>query len=249
MNGTIEPENLRKGDEVLLVRRRGGVREEASFVVADAAPSPWSTPECPLWLLAADAGERHLVEYTVGGPDAPGHVWKVVPSNPEPSGIDLHPLMHVRRMSPDATLPETAHRLDAGYDLRAFDPTGEHVGWVVPPQGVVAIPTGLEVAIPEWTVLYLCPRSSLALEGVTVANSPATIDAGFRGQLKVLLRNENTDRPFVVNEGDRIAQMELLPVLHPRLVETDHLPASPDGRGESEFGSTGRNRFLKGEDD
>ena len=120
MNGAIGPENLRKGDKVRLVRRRGDVHEEASFVVADAAPSSWSTPECPLWLLAADAGERLLVEYTVGGPDAPGHVWKVVTPNPEPSGIDLHPLMHVRRMSPDATLPETAHSLDAGYALAGF---------------------------------------------------------------------------------------------------------------------------------
>lgn len=139
----------------------------------------------------------------------------------------------MRRLHPDARLPERAHAGDAGLDLCAVE------GTEIPPHGRVAIPTGWAVAIPEGHAGLVVPRSGLARRhGVTVANAPGLIDAGYRGELQVLLVNLS-DEPHTVAPGDRVAQLVIVPVAAIPAEEVDELPAS-DGRGEGGFGSTGR---------
>jgi dUTP pyrophosphatase len=139
----------------------------------------------------------------------------------------------VRRLRPDAQLPRRAHPGDAGLDLFAAE------GCTIDPGGSAAVPTGVAVAItPGWAGLVV-PRSGLARKyGVTVANAPGLIDAGYRGELVVLLVNHGPDA-FTVEVGERVAQLVLTPVglIDPH--EVAELPSS-DGRGEDGFGSTGR---------
>jgi dUTP pyrophosphatase len=139
----------------------------------------------------------------------------------------------VRRLRPDARLPERAHRGDAGLDLFAVESAR------LAPGGRAAVPTGLAVAIPEGHAGLVVPRSGLARRhGVTVANAPGLIDAGYRGELQVLLVNLGTET-HTVAPGDRVAQLMVVPVAILPAVETDILHDS-DGRGEGGFGSTGR---------
>jgi dUTP diphosphatase len=108
----------------------------------------------------------------------------------------------------------------------------------LPPGGRAAVPTGIAVAIPPGHAGLVVPRSGLARRhGVTVANAPGLIDAGYRGELIVLLVNLG-DAPHRVAPGDRIAQLVVTPVALAEPRVTDALPAS-DGRGEGGFGSTG----------
>ena len=142
------------------------------------------------------------------------------------------PDLPVRRLRPDAVVPARAHPGDAGLDLSAVEPL------VLEPGGRAACATGLAVAIPEGHAGLVVPRSGLARRhGVTVANAPGLIDAGYRGELQVLLVNL-AQEPYRIAPGARIAQLVIVPVAlsAPRLV--DELPAS-DGRGEGGFGSTG----------
>lgn len=110
--------------------------------------------------------------------------------------------------------------------------------------GRVAVPTGLAIALPEGHEAQVRPRSGLAWKhGVTVLNSPGTIDADYRGEVRVLLVNHG-DAPFTIEHGDRIAQLVIATVLPARFDETGTLPeptAGPNGdvRGEGGFGSTG----------
>lgn len=139
----------------------------------------------------------------------------------------------VRRLRPDAQLPRRAHPGDAGLDLFAAE------GCTIASGASAAVPTGVAVAItPGWAGLVV-PRSGLARKhGVTVANAPGLIDAGYRGELIVLLVNHGPE-PFTVEVGERVAQLVLTPVglIDPH--EVAELPDS-DGRGEGGFGSTGR---------
>ena len=99
------------------------------------------------------------------------------------------------------------------------------------------VPTGLRLAIPEGHAGLILPRSGLALKhGITVLNAPGLIDAGYRGEIQVLLINHGTE-PVTLERGERIAQLVIQPVAQARLVETERLPDS--SRGESGFGSTG----------
>jgi dUTP pyrophosphatase len=141
--------------------------------------------------------------------------------------------LDIKRLHPDAVLPARAHPGDAGLDLCAVD------GVELPPGGRAAVPTGVAVAIaPGWAGLVV-PRSGLARRhGVTVANAPGLIDAGYRGEVQVLLVNLS-DEPHLVAPGDRVAQLVLVPVATCAAEWTDELPSS-DGRGEGGFGSTGR---------
>ena len=109
----------------------------------------------------------------------------------------------VMRLDPDLALPAYAHPGDAGLDLRAA------IDIVVAPAGGRAlVPTGIAVAIPAGHAGFVLPRSGNALNhGVTVANAPGLIDSAYRGELKVILLNTDPERPFVVNRGDRIAQL------------------------------------------
>ncbi len=144
----------------------------------------------------------------------------------------MPPELPVRRLRPDAVVPARAHPGDAGLDLYAVEPLE------LPPGGRAACPTGLAVAIPEGHAGLVVPRSGLARKhGVTVANAPGLIDAGYRGELTVVLVNlgEEVHR---IAPGDRIAQLVVVPVALPAPVVVEELPAS-DGRGEGGFGSTG----------
>jgi dUTP pyrophosphatase len=137
------------------------------------------------------------------------------------------------RLSNDAVLPAAARPGDAGFDLSsAMD---AEIG----PGERVSIPTGVAVAIPPGHAGLVLPRSGLAArEGLTLANSPGLIDAGYRGELICAMVNLDRDRSVHVARGDRIAQLVIvaLPVLSPTWV--DELPESE--RGDGGFGSTGR---------
>lgn len=137
----------------------------------------------------------------------------------------------VRRLRPDVALPSYAHEGDAGLDLAAADETA------VPAGQRVAVATGLAIAVPRGWVGLVHPRSGLALhQGVTVANAPGTIDAGYRGELKVLLVNLGP-RTVVLRAGERIAQLVLQRVGQARIVEVAELDTT--SRGDGGFGSTG----------
>jgi len=142
------------------------------------------------------------------------------------------PDLPVRRLDPRAVMPSRAHPGDAGLDLVALDPCD------LAPGARAAVPTGLAVAVPVGFAGLVVPRSGLARRhGVTVANAPGLIDAGYRGELVVLLVNLG-DAPHRVEPGDRIAQLVLVPVALAEPVVVDDLPPS-DGRGDGGFGSTG----------
>lgn len=132
----------------------------------------------------------------------------------------------------DFPLPEYATPASAGVDLRASD------GCVIPPGGRALVPTGLRIALPEGYEAQVRPRSGLALRhGVTLPNSPGTIDADYRGEIGVILMNLGQE-PFIVEPGDRIAQMVVAPVARVAWSEAEELDATE--RGEGGFGSTGR---------
>ena len=132
----------------------------------------------------------------------------------------------------DFPLPEYATPAAAGVDLRASEAR------VIPPGGLALVPTGLRIALPEGYEAQVRPRSGLALKhGVTLPNSPGTIDADYRGEIGVILMNLGQE-PFVVEPGDRIAQMVVAPVARVAWSEAEALDATE--RGEGGFGSTGR---------
>ncbi|MDR2373094.1 MAG: dUTP diphosphatase [Bifidobacteriaceae bacterium] len=139
----------------------------------------------------------------------------------------------VARLDPELPLPAYAHPGDAGLDLLSAADA------VVPPAGGrVTVATGLSLALPDGFVGLVHPRSGLAAKhGLTVANAPGTVDAGYRGEIKVTLLNTDPAEPFTVRRGDRIAQLLIQRVEKARLVEVERLPGSV--RGEGGFGSTG----------
>lgn len=134
----------------------------------------------------------------------------------------------------DLPLPAYQSEDAAGLDLLAA--VEEPV--VLPPLGRALVPTGLAMALPSGYEAQVRPRSGLAAKhGVTVLNSPGTIDADYRGEIKVVLINLS-DTSFTIARGERIAQMVIAPVSRARLVETEALDAT--ARGAGGFGSTGR---------
>jgi dUTP pyrophosphatase len=137
-----------------------------------------------------------------------------------------------RRLRPEAELPSAQHAGDAGLDLRSA------VDVVVEPGERVMIPTGVAVAIPEGHGGLVLPRSGLAAKhGLTMANAPGLIDAGYRGEVICATVNLDRDTPVKVHVGDRIAQLVVvaLPTVEPTWV--DELPGTERGKGG--FGSTG----------
>jgi len=142
------------------------------------------------------------------------------------------PALPVHRLRPEAVVPARAHPGDAGLDLVAVEERR------LAPGERVAVPTGLAIAIPVGFAGLVLPRSGLARRhGLTLTNSPGLIDAGYRGELTVLMVNLGQE-PYTVRAGDRIAQLVITPVSLAAAVEVDALPQS-DGRGEGGFGSTG----------
>jgi dUTP pyrophosphatase len=147
----------------------------------------------------------------------------------QPAGSDIE--VAVRRLRPDAVLPSYAHPGDAGLDLTAVEAV------ILEPGARTAVPTGLAVAIPVGWVGLVHPRSGLARRhGLTVANAPGTIDAGYRGEVQVLLINLGGETVHLA-AGERIAQLLLQPVGQASVVEVDDLDDT--ARGVGGFGSTG----------
>jgi dUTP pyrophosphatase len=147
---------------------------------------------------------------------------------------DVTPRVQIKKLRPDAVVPRYMTEDAAGMDLcAALD-----APIAIAPGQRAAIATGLAMAIPRGYEGQLRPRSGLAREhGVTLANSPATIDADYRGPLVVVLSNLG-DAPVTIQPGQRIAQMVIAPVVQAEVEEVDELSAT--ARGEGGFGSTGR---------
>ena len=143
----------------------------------------------------------------------------------------------IRRLDKDLPLPQYAHPGDAGADLVAAE-DAELV-----PGARAAVRTGIAVAIPDGYVGLVHPRSGLAARlGVTVLNAPGTVDAGYRGEILVILVNHDRDNPVKISRGDRIAQLVVQRVERAAFHEVDELDDTP--RGSGRHGSTGGHRAL-----
>ena len=139
--------------------------------------------------------------------------------------------LDVKRIHPDAILPAYAHPSDAGMDVSSVEEL------VVPAGGRALLHTGLVIGLPDGYEAQIRPRSGLALKhGVTVLNTPGTIDAGYRGEVGVILANFGAD-DFTVKKGDRIAQLVIAPVTQAQVCEVREVDATD--RGADGFGSTG----------
>ena len=131
-------------------------------------------------------------------------------------------------------MPSYAHPGDAGMDLRASEEIFINSG------EIVKVDTGLKISVPQGFVGLVVPRSSLGSKGITVANSPGTIDSGYRGPLKVVLIN-HTSKMYYIEEGERIAQLLIIPVATARITQVREFSDAETTRGEGGFGSTGTN--------
>lgn len=140
--------------------------------------------------------------------------------------------VQIVRLDPDLPLPSYAHPGDAGADLcSAVD---VHLG----PGERALVPTGVAVALPPGYVALVHPRSGLAARhGLSIVNTPGTVDSGYRGEIKVLLVNHDRIEPITLHRGDRVAQLVVQRYERVRYVEVDALPESV--RGGQGYGSTG----------
>ena len=139
--------------------------------------------------------------------------------------------LRFKRIHPDAALPAYAHPSDAGMDLRSVADV------TIPRFGRALVPTGLVALLPPGYEAQVRPRSGLALKkGVTVLNSPGTIDSGYRGEIGVILANFG-EEAFEVRKGDKIAQLVVAPVTQAAVERTDVVDETDRGAGG--FGSTG----------
>ena len=139
--------------------------------------------------------------------------------------------LRFKKVHPDAVLPSYAHPSDAGMDLRSVDDL------TLAPGQRALVHTGLVMLLPPLYEAQVRPRSGLALKnGVTVLNTPGTIDSGYRGEDGVILINLG-QAAFDVRKGDKIAQMVIAPVTQPNIEETDVVDETD--RGSGGFGSTG----------
>lgn len=129
-------------------------------------------------------------------------------------------------------VPVYAHPGDAGADLVSAEAVR------LEPGQRALVGTGVRIALPDGYVAFVVPRSGLAARhGITIVNAPGTVDAGYRGEIKVALLNTDAAEAYDIAVGDRIAQLIVMPVPHARFVTVDRLPGS--SRGEGGFGSTG----------
>ena len=140
----------------------------------------------------------------------------------------------IKKTNKEVITPKYKTDGSSGVDLSAF--LEKKV--VIKPNSSKLIPTGLQVAIPEELEIQIRPRSGLAAkESIGVLNSPGTIDSDYRGELKIILFNHGKE-DFIINNGDRIAQMVLVPIIKMEFEEVDSLPDTV--RGQGGFGSTGK---------
>jgi dUTP pyrophosphatase len=138
----------------------------------------------------------------------------------------------LQRLDPDVPLPRYAHPGDAGADLVTTDDVE------LAPGARAVVGTGIAVALPLGYAAFVHPRSGLAARfGVSIVNTPGTIDAGYRGEIRVALVNHDPEEPVSLRRGDRIAQLVIQRVETARFVVVDTLPGS--ARAEGGYGSTG----------
>ncbi|ABY24131.1 deoxyuridine 5'-triphosphate nucleotidohydrolase [Renibacterium salmoninarum ATCC 33209] len=140
--------------------------------------------------------------------------------------------VQLKMLDAELEAPSYAHPGDAGADLRT------RIDLVIAPGERVLAPTGVAIALPEGYVALIHPRSGLATKhGLTIVNSPGTVDAGYRGEIAVTLLNTDQHQSITLSRGDRIAQMVIQRVEYADFVQVDELPDSVRGTGG--FGSTG----------
>jgi dUTP pyrophosphatase len=139
----------------------------------------------------------------------------------------------ITRLDLDLPLPNYAKPGDAGADVYS------RIDLSIAPGERALVPTGIAIAIPHGYAAFAHPRSGLAIKhGVSMVNAPGTIDAGYRGELQIILINHDPNDDFVIKRGDRIAQLVFQKVETAEFIEVEELPGS--GRGVGGFGSTGR---------
>ena len=139
----------------------------------------------------------------------------------------------ITRLDPDLPLPRYAKGGDAGADIVS------RIDITLAPGERALVPTGIAIALPDGYVALVHPRSGLAIKhGVTMVNAPGTVDAGYRGELQIILINHDRNEAVSFKRGDRIAQLVIQKVERAEFVEVHDLPGS--GRGSGGFGSTGR---------
>lgn len=158
------------------------------------------------------------------------------PATPPAPGAfqDRSGQLAVQRLDPRAVVPQRAHAGDAGLDLSILESVR------LEPGARQRVRTGIAVAIPPGHAGFVVPRSGLAARlGLSVVNTPGIIDAGYRGELLVLLLNTDREQVIELAAGERIAQLLVVPVALPQVVAVDALPAAGDGRGTGGYGSTG----------
>jgi dUTP pyrophosphatase len=138
--------------------------------------------------------------------------------------------LKVKKLSKNAKIPTYGHEGDACFDLYSLE------DYIVKPGDIVLIRTGLAIAIDEGYEMQVRPRSGLSLKGLIIPNSPCTIDAGYRGEIKTPMGNVS-QKAIMIRAGDRYAQATVKPIWRVIFQEVDDLP--PSKRGEGGFGSTG----------
>ena len=139
----------------------------------------------------------------------------------------------ITRLDKDLPAPQYAKPGDAGADVYS------RIDLSIPPGERALVPTGIAIAIPYGYAAFAHPRSGLAIKyGVGMVNAPGTIDAGYRGELQIIIINHDLQDTFHIKRGDRIAQLVFQQVERAEFVEVEELPGS--GRGDGGFGSTGR---------
>ena len=167
-----------------------------------------------IWLAPDDIREEHVMSKSLGGVDG---------------GLRLQ----VKRLDPELPLPTYAHAGDAGLDLYAREDVS------LAPGERAVVPTGVAIALPRGCVGLVHPRSGLAARmGLSFVNTPGTIDAGYRGEIKVIAINLDPVEPLAIARGERIAQLVVQRVETVDIVEVDSLDETPRGAGG--FGSSGR---------
>ena len=140
----------------------------------------------------------------------------------------------IKKLYSNVNIPTYKTSGSSGLDLEAF--IGEDL--MLKPNNTILVPTGLSVAIEDGLEIQIRPRSGLAAKNmISVLNTPGTIDADYRGEIKVILINLGKDN-FTIKKGDRIAQMVVCPIIKANFEIVDELPKTP--RGASGFGSTGK---------
>lgn len=139
----------------------------------------------------------------------------------------------IKRLDASVPLPSYAKAGDAGADLAT------RIDFTIQPGERMLVPTGISIALPNGYVALVHPRSGLAIKhGISMVNTPGTVDAGYRGELQVILINHDLTQPVSFKKGDRIAQLVIQKVEHAQFIEVENLPGSE--RSADGFGSTGK---------